>query len=144
MNIKTFTISIFDDGSMQEEMNRFLRGNKIIDVTQEMVQLNTGAYWYFCVKYLNRGNTQSGNKKRVDYREILDEATFKKFSKLREIRKKIAANDAVPAYMVFTDEELAAIAKMAVITPKEMLKIKGVGEKKVEKYANRIVEGLTV
>jgi len=143
MNIKTFTISIFDDGSMQEELNRFLSGNKIIDITQEMVQLNNGAYWCFCVKYLNRAvSRQSNSKTRVDYREKLDDVTFKKFSKLREIRKQIAATDAVPVYMVFTDEELAAIAKMPVIIPKDMLKIKGIGEKKVEKYAKRMIEGL--
>ena len=113
MNIKTFTISIFDDGSSEEEMNRFLRGNKIIDITQEMVQLNNGAYWCFCVKYLNRSITSSCNKKRVDYREILDEPTFKKFATLREMRKAIASADAVPAYMVFTDED--GITRIAIV-----------------------------
>lgn len=147
MNIRIFTVSIFDDGKMQEELNKFLSGNKVLDVEQQMVQHEKGAYWCFCVKYLERaGNyTKSSNtKKRVDYREKLDEATFKKFSKLREIRKQIAAKDAVPAYMVFTDEELAALAELPVVTKQEMLKIKGIGDKKVEKYGEQMIAALTM
>jgi hypothetical protein len=90
MNIKNFTISIFDDGSMQEELNKFLKGNKVLDITQEMVQLNNSAYWCFCVKYLERAvnyTKSDSSKKRVDYKEKLDEATFKKFSALRVLRK---------------------------------------------------------
>ena len=32
--------------------------------------------------------------------------------RLREIRKKVAADEGVPAFAVFTDEELAALAKL--------------------------------
>jgi superfamily II DNA helicase RecQ len=59
------------------------------------------------------------------------------------LRKQIAAKDAVPAYMVFTDEELAALAKLSVITKQEMLKIKGIGDKKVEKYGEQMISALT-
>ncbi len=41
------------------------------------------------------------------------------------------------AYAVFTDEELSNIAKLDEITAPNMLKIKGIGEKKVEKYGQR-------
>jgi|AntRauTorckE5430_2_1112549.scaffolds.fasta_scaffold02860_1 superfamily II DNA helicase RecQ len=51
---------------------------------------------------------------------------------------------AVPAYMIFTDGELAEIATLSVTTPEELLKIKGIGEKKVEKYATRIIAELAV
>jgi superfamily II DNA helicase RecQ len=98
------------------------------------------------VKYLERGGNYTksdSSKKRVDYKEKLDEATFKKFSVLRVLRKQIAAKDAVPAYMVFTDEELAALAKLSVITKQEMLKIKGIGDKKVEKYGEQMISALT-
>jgi superfamily II DNA helicase RecQ len=46
--------------------------------------------------------------------------------------------------MIFTDGELAEIATLSVTTPEELLKIKGIGEKKVEKYATRIIAELAV
>ncbi|MBK8193472.1 MAG: HRDC domain-containing protein [Lewinellaceae bacterium] len=74
--------------------------------------------------------------KRVDYRQVLDEATFKRFAALRDIRKRVAEAESVPAYVVFTDGELAAIAKLEVITPAGLSAVEGVGEKKIEKYGH--------
>ncbi|MCB0376036.1 MAG: HRDC domain-containing protein, partial [Sinomicrobium sp.] len=60
---------------------------------------------------------------------------FARFSRMREIRKTIAREEAIPAYAVFTDEELAAIAKMEPpLTEAGLKTIKGIGKKKVEKY----------
>ena len=69
----------------------------------------------------------------------LDDKTFQKFSKLREIRKKVAADEAIPAYAVFTDEELAGLAKLESITQKSMLSVKGIGDKKVERFAKYFI-----
>jgi superfamily II DNA helicase RecQ len=66
---------------------------------------------------------------------VLDELTFRKFTHLRDIRKRVAAQEGVSAYVVFTDEELAELAKLEEITVKNMLGIKGIGEKKVERFA---------
>ncbi len=41
--------------------------------------------------------------------------------------------------MVFTDEELAGLAKLDTITSKSMLSVKGIGEKKVERYAKYFI-----
>ncbi len=41
--------------------------------------------------------------------------------------------------MVFTDEELAALAKLDELSHKKMLSIKGIGDKKVERFAERII-----
>lgn len=81
-------------------------------------------------------------KEKVDYKSILDEATFKVFARLREIRKQIANEDALPAFAVFTDEELSEIAKLPEITAKMMQSIKGIGEKKTERYAERFINAL--
>lgn len=144
MQIKLFTIPISDMTSFEEELNSFLRSHKILELAQHIVSNERGASWCFCVKYVERGLPFSGGTKdKVDYRNILDEATFKKFSVLRELRKQIAAQDAVPAYMVFTDEELSQIAKLPEINASTIKGIKGIGDKKVEKYAERIVSALS-
>lgn len=140
MQIKTFTIPILDGEHVEEEMNRFLRSRKVMDIESHLVSDKGGSYWVFCVRYLDRQGYQGQEENaKTDYRKVLDEATFKKFSLLREIRKEIAQEDAVPAFAVLTDEELAGVAKLPEITVQSMQSIKGIGEKKMAKYGEKIV-----
>ena len=129
---------LFGGEEALEEMNKFLRGNKVVDIAKTLVQQGEVAYWSFCVTYLLGApqKTQQPNerKEKVDYKQILGEAEFVRFVLLRAIRKEIAEGDSVPAFAVFTDAELAEMAKMASLTPKAMLSISGVGQRRVEKY----------
>lgn len=143
MQIKLFTIPVGDSGAALEEMNRFLRGNKILEVQNQLTSNENGAYWCFCVRYIEKTFATTGvTKTKVDYKHVLDEATFQKFSRLREIRKKVAADEGLPAFAIFTDEELAGLAKLEVITPQTMLSIRGIGEKKVERFGSHFVTKL--
>lgn len=140
MQIKIFTIPIGDNGSAVEEMNRFLRSNKILEVQNQLISNENGAYWCFCVRFIEKSfSLASETKGKIDYKAVLDEATFNKFSKLREIRKKVAAEEGIPAFAVFTDEELAGLAKLETITTQNMLSVKGIGNKKIERYAKYFI-----
>ncbi len=143
MQIRIFNIPLTDNGELLAELNRFLCGQKVLEVEQQFYQNGKGAFWSFCVRYLN-SNTgsfqQQSSKQKVDYKELLNENEFTIFSKLRECRKILAANDAVPAYAVFTDEELAGIARLPVIEVGKLISVKGIGDKKVEKYGNQLIE----
>lgn len=134
MQIKLFTIPVSDSGSAADELNRFLRGNKILEVQSQLVSNENGACWCFCVRYLQRSVPATEGRKKTDYKQALDASTFQKFTKLREIRKRIAQEEAIPAFAVFTDEELAGLAKLEKITVQTMRSVKGIGEKKVERY----------
>jgi len=145
MQIKLFTIPISDSGDFQEELNRFLRSHKILEVENQLISNENGASWCFCVKYIDTPLAyQKGGPQKRDYRNELDEKTFAIFSKLREIRKQLANEDAVPAYAVCTDQELADIARLPEINDSGLLSVKGFGEKKLEKYGNRIIEKLAL
>ncbi|MBN2093232.1 HRDC domain-containing protein [candidate division KSB1 bacterium] len=140
MQIELFTIPVGDSGTALEEMNRFLRGNKILEVRDQLISNENGAYWCFCVRYIEKSYAaRTDVKAKVDYKQILDEATFKKFVGLREIRKKVASDEGIPAFAVFTDEELAGLAKLDSITAKNMLSVKGIGDKKIERYAKYFI-----
>jgi len=56
------------------------------------------------------------------------------FELLRELRREIAAEQAVPAYVVFADAALADMARRAPKTPEEFLAVSGVGSAKLERY----------
>ncbi len=141
MQIKLFTIPVGDGGAVVQEMNTFLRGNKILEVENQLISNDKGAYWCFCVRYIERVYPEASRKRssKVDYRKVLDETSFQKFSKLREIRKKAAAEEGISTFIIFTDEELAELAKLDEISEKTMLGIKGIGEKKVARFAKYFI-----
>lgn len=142
MQIKLFTIPISDNGSLLEEMNRFLRGSKVLEVDKQLVSNQNSASWCFCVSYIDTpyNSKFSGKKQKIDYINVLDEQTFKIFSKLREHRKKLAKEEGVPAYAIFTDEEIANIARLPEIKVEKLIEIKGIGEKKIKKYGKKIID----
>jgi len=139
MQIKIFSIPALGGEALNEEMNSFLRSKKVLQVEGQLAQESGGAYWSFCIKYVDSLAVAEREKPRVDYRTVLDEAAFARFSKLREIRKGIAGAENLPAYAIFSDEELAELAKMKTITEGSMRTVKGIGDKKMEKYARHFL-----
>lgn len=143
MQYEIFTVPVVDGTEETERMNRFLRGHKVVQVDKQFVTLGDCAYWSFCVNYLMTAPLAavSGEKReKVDYKNVLDEEHFKVFSRLRAYRKQIADQDAVPAYAVFTDAELAVLAQAEGLTTQTMLQIDGIGKKRVEKYGALLLE----
>ena len=141
MQIKIFTLPISDDGSEQNALNKFLAGHKILEIEQFFYHNEKGALWCFCIRYLNdNGSHINAIDKKIDYKSVLNEQQFAIFSRLREIRKQLAAKDAVPAYAVFTDIELAEIAKLEQIDERNISKIKGIAEKRMSKYGKELLE----
>jgi superfamily II DNA helicase RecQ len=143
MQIRIFTIPSADSGSLQAEMNAFLSAHRVLEIEQNFFQNDNGGYWSFCVRYINGGAAPSApvySGRKVDYREVLNERDFTVFSKLRAIRKELAAADGAPAYVVFTDEELASIARLPEITEKAVLEIHGIGEKRLARYGKALIE----
>lgn len=144
MQIQFFSIPVIVSDNMElEHLNRFLRSVKVLEIKRELVSVENGAYWALCITYLpnNEGTTTTISKK-VDYKDVLNETAFDIFTRLRKIRKKIAEDDAVPAYAVFTDYELSEIAQADEININVIKQIKGIGIKKIEKYGNKLCEML--
>jgi ATP-dependent DNA helicase RecQ len=56
------------------------------------------------------------------------------FAKLKNLRKHIAQDDDVPAFVIFSDATLADMASKLPTSTYEMLNVSGVGEKKLERY----------
>lgn len=147
MQYKFFKIPTCGDDVAEDEMNRFLRGHRVLSTNREFVADGNASFWCFAVEYMDgappaSASSSSGkfSKTKPDYREILDEATFAKFRVLRECRKALAEADAVPAYAVFLDEHLAEMSKMPELNLTNLKKIGGVGEKKIEKYGESLLK----
>ena len=58
------------------------------------------------------------------------------FERLRELRRRLAAEQSVPAYVVFADAALADMARRVPATREEFLEVSGVGAAKLERYGD--------
>ena len=72
------------------------------------------------------------NQPAVDNPEVL-------YARLRNLRARIARENAVPAYVIFSNATLQAIALAAPDTLDELREISGVGNVKLERYGAQIV-----
>ena len=97
------------------------------------------------VEYLDSASSPSGNtgrttgKNRIDYKELLSPEDFAVFAKLREWRKQQADESSVPVYTIFTNQQLAEMVTLHIVSKTELRDIEGVGESRVKKYADAIL-----
>jgi superfamily II DNA helicase RecQ len=138
MQLRVFAIPAIGSEDGAEEVNRFLRAVRVLSVEKHLVGTDTGAFWAVCVQYLERGASlgSSGERMRpkVDYKEILSEADFSVFARLRDLRKAMAEREAVPPYSIFTNEQLASMVTQKVESLAGLGQIEGIGAARLEKY----------
>jgi superfamily II DNA helicase RecQ len=131
-----FLLPLWPESPEQEMLNRFIRGHKIIQTRKELVSQEGRHHWAILVEYLDTPEKEAAEtgKNRVDYKEILSVEDFALFSRLREVRKRLAEENGLPVYAVCTNEQLAEIARKKPAAVSEGMKIEGIGQGKGEKY----------
>ncbi|HNY13386.1 MAG TPA: HRDC domain-containing protein [Candidatus Wallbacteria bacterium] len=146
MQYKIFVVPIKNIAESEDDLNRFLRSHRVLSVQKEFVCEKENSFWTFVVEYLEQAqgqNTGSGDgKSKVDYKEVLSAEDFAIFTKLRDLRKEIANKEAIPVYAVFTNEQLAEMARQKVKIKSDLQKIAGVGEAKIEKFGGAFLDAL--
>ena len=80
-------------------------------------------------------------KESIDRKTISEEdVNADLFTQLKKLRSSISREENVPAYIVFSDKSLKAMASQLPITEKQFLSIHGVGMNKMEKYGEKFIE----
>ena len=138
----SFLIPLYQGSDEQEELNRFLRAHRIVQTRKELILKENESQWAILVEYLDNQVKASGEtvKSKIDYKEILSPEVFSLFSKLREVRKKLAEENGLPVYAVCTNEQLAEIAKRRPKNMTECMEIEGIGQGKADKYVPAMLE----
>ncbi len=62
------------------------------------------------------------------------------FDRLRSLRREIALRENLPPYMIFADSTLREMAQLCPTDHHSMIRISGVGERKLEKYGSAFIE----
>ena len=64
------------------------------------------------------------------------------FAELKALRRELADENNVPAYIIFSDATLIDMCKKLPLTAEELLEVSGVGKVKLELYGDRFLQML--
>lgn len=137
-----FNIHAQNPESGQEALNAFCGQYRILAVEKQFVTQGDNSFWSICVTTLDSAEKQitTANKRTaVDYREILNEQDFAVFAQLRGLRKTLAEQEGVPAYALFTNEQLAEMVTRRIQTQTDLASIEGIGKARLEKYGDKFL-----
>lgn len=65
------------------------------------------------------------------------------FEILKQLRKAISQEESVPPFMIFPDATLKELSEYMPTKEEDLLKIKGIGERKAKVYGERFIEAIT-
>lgn len=111
-------------------------------VADEYLEITNGEYPLLVLRKKAYSFLKSNDKiyrKELEIREN-KEVNDALLLKLKALRTRIAREENVPPYVVFTDKTLIEMARYIPINKDEMLKIKGVGALKFERYGKNFME----
>ncbi|MDP6191259.1 MAG: HRDC domain-containing protein, partial [Gammaproteobacteria bacterium] len=74
-----------------------------------------------------------------DYRELLSPEDFAVYARLRTLRNQLAETEGTPAYAIFTNEQLANIARLPHPDRASIGAIEGIGEKRLDRYVDTVL-----
>lgn len=143
MQIKLIELSSNASETEIEQVNRFLRSNKILSIDREFYTHMGEAKWTMLVVYQPKNDitiNRDEKREKVDYKEILDEDAFEIYVQLKLIRKQLAEENALPLFAVFSNYELSQIAQLEEINEQTVCSISGIGRKRMEKYGYKMVQ----
>jgi superfamily II DNA helicase RecQ len=142
MRLKHFTIPALDSTSGEEDLNRFLAAHRILNIERQFIQNGTHSHWCYAINYQELDDRPAQVKKRgkVDYKELLSERDFAIYSRLRDLRKRLAEQEGVPVYALCTNEQMAAMVQQRIGTLAQMQAIDGIGEGRVRKYGQAFLD----
>lgn len=82
---------------------------------------------------------QKTRSKRVKSRSVAKAGDTNLFERLRRLRYKIAQEENIPAYLVFSDATLKEIERVRPLSASDFLNVSGVGQRKLEVYGDEFI-----
>lgn len=128
-------------GIMREYSSRFIKDIISSMLDEGYVNLKQGTYSMLKLNEKSirvlKGKEKVILKLKNSSMEIVEDEVL--FKKLRILRKNMAERDGVKPYIIFSDASLIEIANFKPRSREELLSIRGVGEKKLQRYGEFIL-----
>lgn len=117
MSLHFFFLPAVRPRAAQDELNLFLAQQRVLTLAREFVTDGANSGWAVCVEVapgppeLLAALRASPRRGSVDYKLVLPPAEFEFFAALRDLRKQLAQADCAPVHAVFSNEQLAEMAR---------------------------------
>ena len=137
----TFTLPAHPQSAEEEALNAFLRSHQILQCQTHFD--STQSRWCILVHHTLKKTAESKTgTSRVDYKEVLSPEDFVVFDRLRSLRKRLAEQEGIPPYVIFTNEQLAEIARQRPNSRSALQAVDGIGAGKAERYGDQFLQAL--
>ena len=137
MQIKIFTVPLSNADALEAEANAFLRSHRVLQVERHFCP-DCGGYWTLFVEYMDGDPTDkvppAHRRDKQDPTLGLDEEQKQRFEKYRQVRQLLARKNSIPAYLIFTNEELASLARLPVIDRESIRGVKDIAPSRLKAY----------
>ena len=113
-------------------------------ISQELIGIEQGTFPTLFVtpkgKDILLGNAKVYRRETVQIKQVSKSDPL--FEELREVRKRIAAHENVPPFVIFSDAALKDMCAKLPKTNEEFLQVSGVGEHKLQKYGLEFIQAI--
>ncbi len=145
MQLRFFMVPVTAADDAAVELNRFLAANRILAIERQFISDGANSAWTICVSFDEGGGAATarpgiGKRGKVDFKDVLSDSEFAVFARLRALRKERADAEGVPAYALFTNEQLAEMVQRRVVSNSALREIQGIGDARVEKYGEAFLQ----
>ena len=138
MKLKVFTLRLDPDtGEFDEgELRTFVEAHEVLAVQEHMLAVEGRPAWAILVSFRDRAKPGVARPPSMERDAALEvpEADRGLFEVLRRWRNERAKRDGRPTYIVFTNRQLADIARVQPKTLAALHEVNGVGESKLREY----------
>lgn len=117
-----------------DDLNRFIAAHRIASISHHIVAGGQAPLLVFIVQTAGKPTAASPPGSKVDYKEVLPPEQFAIFDALRKARKIRADDEAIPAYTVFSNAQLADFVQSPPKTIADIAARSGVGAGRAEKH----------
>ena len=150
VQVKLFALRFCDDmdGFDDEPLRSFIVDKEVVSLEKQFFFKDNVPYWSVMVMYKNKPkqrdvskeSQKKGEDTKDDYRSLLTEESTPLFNLLREWRNEKSKKEGFPAYIMFTNRQIAEIAGKYPETLTQLGSVEGVGKAKIKKYGEEILQ----
>ncbi|WP_160679968.1 DNA helicase RecQ [Clostridium sp. C8-1-8] len=128
-------------GIMQEYSSKFIKDIIQTLIEEGFVDKKEGTYSMIRLNSKSISILKGKEKVMARLKDSVDDTVLDQelFKKLRILRRDLSQSEKVKPYIIFSDSTLIQIANLRPKSREELMNIRGVGEKKIEKYGDRVL-----
>ena len=149
MRVKHFHIRLNKENLQHDEdmLNEFMVTVAVKKTATQVITSGQTSYWSIIVFYDDISSLETHHTSGTEKQPPFDPSTLtgeerNRYEALRTWRLVEAAKGNFPNYIVATNANLGAIAKLNPSTKEDLNNLKGFGEKRVAKYGDEIISVL--